>query len=134
MNRICAEVQAELPDHVAGEQPWWRRRLVAVHLRRCADCQAELARQRTVLAGLAALGDVSDDDLTPPDDLLDRLLAQADRPGLRGRAAGPARGAISGARPGLSAAFLVAGAAVGTAAGYATWRGAKAVKRRVSRS
>lgn len=134
MNRICAEVQAELPDHVAGEQPWWRRRLVAVHLRRCADCQAELARQRTVLAGLAALGDVSDDELTPPDDLLDRLLAQADRPGLRGRAAGPARGAISGARPGLSAAFLVAGAAVGTAAGYATWRGAKAVKRRVSRS
>lgn len=134
MSRICAEVQAELPDHVAGEQPWWRRRLVAVHLRRCPDCQRELERQRVVLAGLSALGEVGDEDLAPPDGLLESLLAQADRPGLRGRAAGPARGAISGARPGLSAAFLVAGAAVGTAAGYATWRGARAVKRRVSRS
>lgn len=134
MSRICAEVQAALPNHVAGEEPWWRRRLVAAHLRRCEDCQAELAHQRTIVAGLAALGEVDDDDLAPPDDLLGRLLAQADRPGLRGRAAGPARGALSGARPGLSAVFLVAGAAVGTAAGYATWRGAKAVKRRVTRS
>jgi hypothetical protein len=68
----------------------------------------------------------------PPDGLLETLLEQAEQPGVRGRAAVPARGAVSGARPGLSVAFLIVGAAAGTAAGYATWRSARIVRRRLS--
>ncbi|MBD0324398.1 MAG: zf-HC2 domain-containing protein [Aldersonia sp.] len=133
-SRICAEVQRYLPGYVDGSLPRWRRRLIALHLRRCDDCAVELERQQTVAAGLGQLGDaaaaVSD---VPPPGLLESLLEQAERPGVRGRAAVPARGAVSGARPGLSVALLVAGAAAGTAAGYAGWRGARAVRSRVGR-
>ena len=128
-SRICVEVQRYLPSYVEGTLPRWRRRLVALHLRRCGDCGRELTRQQTVAAGLEQLGAaaaaVPD---APPAGLLDALLAQAEHPGVRGRAAVPARGAVSGARPGLSIALLVVGAAAGTAAGYAGWRGARAVK------
>lgn len=133
-SRICAEVQRYLPAYVEGALPWWRRRLVALHLRRCGDCGRELTRQQTVAAGLEQLGAaaaaVPDE---PPAGLLDALLEQADHPGVRGRAAVPARGAVSGARPGLSIALLVVGAAAGTAAGYAGWRGARAVKGKLGR-
>lgn len=132
--RVCREVQAHLPAFVEGSLPWWRRRLVATHVRRCAECGPELERQRSVAAGLdhleLAAAAVPDE---PPEGLLDVLLEQADRPGVRGRAAVPARGAVSGARPGLSVALLVVGAAAGTAAGYAGWRGARAVRGRIRR-
>lgn len=94
-----------------------------------------MARQRLVVEELARLGQaVADEDAdSPPPQLLDTLLEQARRPGLRGRAAVPARGAVSGARPALSLALLATGAAAGTAAGYAVWRGSRAIRRRVSR-
>lgn len=136
MNRICQEVQAQLPRYVqaAGEGlPGWRRRLVAVHLRRCPECGPALAQQRTVAEGLGELADPPGDLDAPPADLLDTLLAQAERTDLRARAAVPARGAVSGARPVLSAALLLAGAAAGTAAGYASWRSARAVRARSRR-
>ena len=134
MNRICREVQAQLPGLVAGTLPRWRRRLISIHVRRCPDCGPELERQRAVVAGLSGLGAVAAAEApAPPEGLLETLLEQADHSGLRGRAAVPARGAVSGARPGLSGALLVGGAAAGTAAGYATWRSARAVRGRFTR-
>jgi hypothetical protein len=133
--RICQEAQAQLPAFVAGTLPRWRRRLVDLHLRRCADCRAALEREREVAAGLDALGAATADAVEgPPAGLLDTLLEQAQHPGVRGRAAIPARGAVSGARPSLSVALLVVAAAAGTALGYASWRGARAVTGRVQRS
>jgi hypothetical protein len=134
VNRICREVQAQLPRVVDDTLPRWRRRLVRLHLRRCEMCGAELQRQRDVAAGLDLLGDVAVEDVAPPAGLLDALLESAERPGVRGRAAVPARGAVSGARPGLSVALLVVGAAAGTAVGYASWRSARAVRARVARA
>ena len=134
MNRICREVQAQLPGLVAGTLPRWRRRLISIHVRRCPDCGPELDRQRAVVAGLSGLvAAVVAEAPAPPEGLLETLLDQADHPGVRGRAAVPARGAVSGARPGLSVALLVVGAAAGTAAGYATWRSARAVRGRFTR-
>jgi hypothetical protein len=60
--------------------------------------------------------------------LLDDLLATASGGGVRARVAGPARGAVSGARPALSAAFLVGAAAAGTGVGYTVWKGAKRLR------
>lgn len=131
MNRICREVQAALPAYVDQTLPRWRRRLVSLHLRRCEDCRAALQAQEAVMAGLTRLAVTQDDP--PPEGLLDALLTEAEHPGIRGRAAVPARGAVSGARPALSVALLVVGAAAGTAAGYAGWRGARAVRRRLPR-
>lgn len=131
MNRICREVQAQLPALAGGTLGRARRRLVMAHLRRCRDCQAERERQEAVSAGLEQLGEAAagEERVAPPDGLLDTLLEQAAHPGVRGRAAAPARGAVSGARPALSVLLLVAGAAAGTAAGYASWRAAAAVRR-----
>ena len=131
--RICATVRAQLPDHVAGTLPRWRGVLVRTHLRRCAGCREELARQRVVADGLREL--VRNDAAAEPvpNDLLDTLLEQAAEPGIRGRAAVPARGAISGERPALTVALLVAGAATGTAVGYAGWRSVRAVRSRAAR-
>lgn len=129
VSRICREVQEQMPAAVAGSLPRWRRRLVDLHLRRCADCRAERQRQETVAAGLDELATAAQTGVDePPEGLLDALLDEAERPGVRGRAAVPARGAVSGARPGLSAALLVAGAVAGTAAGYAAWRGGRAAR------
>lgn len=128
MGRICQEVQAHLPGLVDGTLGAGRRRLVSVHLRRCPVCREEHDRQHAVAAGLDRLGTAAaEDPVMPPDELLDELLAQARRPGVRGRAAVPARGAVSGARPALSVALLAAGAVAGTAAGYAGWRGMRTV-------
>ena len=132
--RMCREVQAQLAAYEAGSLPRWRRRLVDLHLRRCADCSWELTREQELADGLGMITvREMEPPLPPPDDLLDTLLAQAEQPDLRARAAVPARGAVSGARPGLSALLLLAGAATGTAIGYAGWRGARAVRARLTR-
>jgi anti-sigma factor RsiW len=134
VSRICREVQAQLPHLVDGTLPWWRRRLVELHIRRCEDCRTALEQQREVSAGLDELGVATAAAAAateaPPEGLLDALLEQAERPGIRGRAAVPARGAVSGARPALSVAFLVLGAVAGTAAGYASWRAARSIRGR----
>jgi anti-sigma factor RsiW len=126
--RICAEVQRNLPGYVRGELGRARRRLLAVHLRRCGACRTEMVRQHEVRAGLLALAAPVE---PPPDGLLETLLDSSARPGLVGRAAVPARGAVSGARPALSLALLVSGAAVETGAGYAGWRAARATRARL---
>jgi hypothetical protein len=127
-------VQAHLPGYVDQTLPRWRRRLVRSHLRRCGDCSAELRRQEAVVAGLGGLETATAARVeAPPEGLLDDLLGLTDKPGVIARAAVPARGAVSGARPGLSVALLVVGATAGTAAGYAAWRATRAVQRRFSR-
>lgn len=130
-SRMCDEVQAQLPSYVdrseGGRLPRIRRRLVGLHLRRCQDCQRAFSAERDLAAGLKVLSAPAEE---PPEGLLDELLAQAARPGVKGRAAVPARGAVSGARPALSVALLVAGAAAGTGVGYGTWRGVRRLRRR----
>ncbi|MCW2681860.1 MAG: zf-HC2 protein [Frankiales bacterium] len=127
MSRLCDEVQAQLPGYVDRSLPRVRRRLVGLHLRRCSDCQAAFSAQRDVAAGLRVLSSPAE---PPPEGLLDELLAQAAIPGVKGRAAVPVRGAVSGARPVLSVALLVAGAAAGTGVGYAGWRGLRRLRER----
>jgi DNA-binding FrmR family transcriptional regulator len=133
--RICREVQTQLPAALAETLPGWRRRLVGRHLRRCVRCEAELERQRDVTAGLGELGAAAaaDGPDAPPEELLSALLERAERPGMRERAAVPARGAVSGARPALSVALLVAAAVTGTAVGFAAWRGLRAMRRLLGR-
>lgn len=120
--RFCREVQGELPALIAGEVSGWPERTVRAHLKHCGECSAELARQEELSRALAG---VRASDVDPPPALLDGLLQTAAHPGLRERAAVPARGAISGARPGLSVAFLTVGALASTGAGWAAWRGAR---------
>lgn len=126
-SRMCQEVQAQLPAYVDRSLPRVRRRLVGLHLRRCSECQVAFSRERDLAAGLRVLSAPVE---PPPEGLLDELLAQAARPGVKGRAAVPARGAVSGARPALSVALLVAGAAAGTGVGYGTWKGVRRLRRR----
>ena len=126
MSRVCHEVGTLLPAYVDRSLPRLRRRLVGLHLRRCPACRSQLGRQRAVFDGLVAL---APDAGTPPDGLLGALLEQAARPGVKGRAAVPARGALSGARPALSVALLVVGAAAGTGVGVGAWRGARHLQR-----
>lgn len=130
MSRICRQVQAHLPAHADGSLPGWRRRLVDRHLRRCEDCRAVAARQSEVAAGLDALEEARAAAVDPPpDQLLAAILAQAEQPTLRARAAAPARGAVSGARPVLSVVGLLLAGLVGTAVGYAVWRGLRRLSR-----
>lgn len=127
MSRLCGEVQTHLPGYVDRSLPRVRRRLVGLHLRRCSACQAAFSAERDLASGLRVLSVPPE---PPPDGLLDELLAQAARPGVKGRAAVPARGAVSGARPALSVALLIAGAAAGTGIGYAGWRGVRRLRGR----
>jgi len=120
--RFCRETRAQLPFLVSGELTGWGARVVRAHVKRCAECAAELARQEQVHAALATLRDTRPE---PPPGLLDDLLARARGGSLRERAAVPARGAVSGARPAMSVAFLTVGAAASTGAGYALYRGAR---------
>ncbi len=124
---MCTEVQRNVPAYVERTLPRLRRRLVGLHLRRCATCQQAFSAQRDLVAGLRALAMSPE---PPPDGLLAQLLARADEPGLQARVAVPARGAVSGARPALSVGLLVAGALVGTGFGYAGWKGARRLSRR----
>lgn len=126
--RFCREARDQLPSLLAGELRGWSERVVRRHFRRCPDCGAEMARQEQVRAGLSALKEHAPE---PPPELLEGLLQQARRPGLRGRAAVPARGAVSGARPALSVGFLTVGAVATTGVGWAAWRGGRAVRRRL---
>jgi anti-sigma factor RsiW len=124
--RVCQEVQAQLPAYVDRTLPRLRRKLVALHLRRCAHCQAEFSTQRELHAGLASL---AGQGAEPPDGLLEQLLSQSSSP----RGAAPLRGAVSGARPALSVALLLAGAASAAGAGYASWLSAKHLRTRLRR-
>ncbi|MCW2783960.1 MAG: zf-HC2 protein [Marmoricola sp.] len=126
MSRVCDEVLAQLPSYVDRSLDPFRRKLVALHLRRCAACQAEFSRQRSLHAGLTALQSTED---APPDGLLESLLQNADSP----RGATPLRGAVSGAKPAYSAALLLAGAAAGAGAGYASWISAKNLRKLIRR-
>jgi len=118
--RFCREAQAQLPFLVSGELTGWGARVVRAHVRHCAECGAELARQEQLASALASLREARP---TPPPGLLDSLLERARGARLRERAAVPARGAVSGARPAMSLAFLTVGAAASTGVGYAVYRG-----------
>ena len=120
--RFCREAQAQLPFLVSGELTGWGARVVRAHLKRCAECSAELARQEQLTSALASMRAAPPE---PPPGLLDDLLHRARGGRLRERAAVPARGAVSGARPAMSIAFLTVGAAASTGVGYAAWRGAR---------
>jgi hypothetical protein len=141
----CERVRAHLPALVAVEQrppgrphrreelPRWRRKLVERHVAKCVDCADELARQRQVAERLARMRERVEEDIadTPvPEDLLDSLLEQAGDPGLRARAAVPARGAISGARPDLTAALVIMILALVATAAWAGWRLGRALSAR----
>jgi hypothetical protein len=120
--RFCREAQAQLPFLVSGELTGWGARVVRAHVKRCRDCAAELARQEQLTSALASLRDAPPE---PPPGLLDDLLRRARGGSIRERAAVPARGAVSGARPAMSVAFLTVGAAASTGIGYAAWKGAR---------
>ncbi len=124
---MCAEVQGQLPAYVGRSLSRGRRRLVGLHLRRCAQCQSAFSAERDLTSGLRGLAVGRE---TPPEGLLDALLASAAQPGMSARAAVPARGAVSGARPALSLALLVVGAAAGTGVGYAGWKGVRRLRGR----
>ena len=128
--RFCRETRGQLPALIAGELSGWSEKVVRRHLRRCADCSIELDRQTSVSAGLSQLKAQAP---APPPELLAGLLEQARRPGWRGRMAVPARGAVSGARPELSVAFLTVGALATTGVGWATWKAGRATSRRIRR-
>jgi anti-sigma factor ChrR (cupin superfamily) len=118
--RFCRESRSQLPAVAAGELAGWPLHVVRAHLRHCTGCSAELARQQELSSALTSLRETP---VEPPPGLLDDLLARADQRGVRERAAVPARGALSGARPGLSVAFLTVGAVASTGIGYGLWRG-----------
>ena len=120
--RFCREAQAQLPFLVSGELTGWGARVVRAHVKRCTECSAELARQEQLSSALASL---RESPPAPPPGLLDDLLQRARGGSLRERAAIPARGAVSGARPAMSVAFLTVGAAASTGLGYAAWKGAR---------
>jgi predicted anti-sigma-YlaC factor YlaD len=125
--RFCRETRSQLPALAAGELSGWTLHVVRAHLRRCADCGADYERQQQLTDALASL---KDEPPAPPEGLLDNLLARADQRGVRERAAVPVRGAVSGARPGLSVAFLTVGAAASTGVGYGIYRGVRALRGR----
>ena len=118
--RFCRETQAQLPFLVTGEVTGWAARVVRAHVKRCKDCSAELARQEHLSSAFASMKSAPPE---PPPGLLEDLLARAHGKGIRERAAVPARGAVSGARPALSVAFLTVGAAASTGVGYAAYKG-----------
>ena len=120
--RFCREAQAQLPFLVSGELTGWGARVVRAHVKRCSECSAELNRQEQLSSALTSLRETRPE---PPPGLLEDLLHRARGGNLRERAAVPARGAVSGARPALSVAFLTVGAAASTGVGYGLYRGAR---------
>jgi predicted anti-sigma-YlaC factor YlaD len=125
--RFCREARTQLPALAADDLSGWPLHVVRAHLRRCADCAAEFDRQQQLTAALSTLKGQPPE---PPAGLLDDLLARADQRGVRERAAVPARGALSGARPGLSVAFLTVGAVASTGVGYGLYRGVRSLRSR----
>jgi predicted anti-sigma-YlaC factor YlaD len=128
--RFCRETRSQLPALAAGELSGWPLHVVRAHLKRCAHCAAEQVRQEHLTSALSTL---KGQPPAPPPGLLDDLLARADQRNVRERAAVPARGALSGARPGLSVAFLTVGAAASTGVGYGLYRGVRAIRGRKAR-
>lgn len=133
--RLCREVRELMAEATAakasnGAPPTGMTKRVAdAHLKHCSDCAAELAKQWAVTEGLSALKNADAD--TPPEGLLEDLLATTENArGLRTRIAGPARGAVSGARPQLTAAVIVTGALAGTGVGWATINGVRKLRKR----
>jgi hypothetical protein len=120
--RFCREAQEQLPFLVSGELTGWGARVVRAHVKRCQECSTELERQEQLSSALASMRESPPE---PPPGLLDDLLRKARGGSLRERAAVPARGAVSGARPAMSVAFLTVGAAASTGLGYAAWKGAR---------
>ena len=118
--RFCRETQAQLPFLVSGELTGWGARVVRAHVKRCDECREELERQEQLTSAFASLRETKPE---PPAGLLDDLLARAQGGSLREKAAVPARGAVSGARPAMSVAFLTVGAAASTGVGYAAYKG-----------
>jgi anti-sigma factor RsiW len=118
--RFCREAQAQLPFLVSGELSGWGARVVRAHVRRCDNCSAEMQRQEQLSTAFASL---RESPPQPPAGLLDDLLSRARGGGIRERAAVPARGAVSGARPAMSVAFLTVGAAASTGVGYGVYKG-----------
>ena len=118
--RFCRETQAQLPFLMSGELTGWGARVVRAHVKRCDDCRDELHRQEQLTSAFASL---RESPPPPPAGLLDDLLRRAHGGSLREKAAVPARGAVSGARPAMSVAFLTVGAAASTAIGYGVYRG-----------
>lgn len=121
---LCRETQTQLPVMLAGELHGLGERAVRKHVERCSDCADAMARQASVHAGLQAMRGST---VAPPEGLLDDLLAVTSNKGLRGKAAVPARGAVSGARPGMSVAFVAAGLVASTGIGWAAVKGGRAV-------
>ena len=120
--RFCRETQAQLPFLVSGELTGWGARVVRAHVKRCDDCRGELDRQEQLSSAFASLRESPPE---PPPGLLDDLLARARGGSIREKAAVPARGAVSGARPAMSVAFLTVGAAASTGVGYGIYRGVR---------
>lgn len=120
--RFCREAQAQLPFLVSGELTGWGARVVRAHVKRCDRCSVELGRQQQLASAFASLREAPPE---PPPGLLDALLHRAQGGSLRERAAVPARGAVSGARPAMSVAFLTVGAAASSGVGYAAYRGVR---------
>ncbi|MDX1660038.1 MAG: zf-HC2 domain-containing protein [Nitriliruptorales bacterium] len=127
LTRRCRRVQAWLPQLVDGSLAGWKRRLAERHVDGCERCAAELERQRRLASGLEDLGQrargTRAEEHDPPDELLDTILARANDPGIRGRLAAPARGAVSGARPEYSLAAL----ALLVAIAYLAYRAGRAL-------
>lgn len=115
----CRNTRQLLGPLLTGTLPAWRRRGVEHHLRGCVECQVERDAQSAVMAGLDVVEVPTED---PPEGLLDSLLAAAEEPDLRSRVAVPMRGAVSGARPGLTVSMLLVALTAGALATWATWR------------
>lgn len=130
MKRTCGRVEGQLPRLATGTLPAWRSRVVRRHLARCEACAAELVRQQVVADGLRELAAAPPaTEPEPPEELLDTILERIHEPGIRERVAGPARGAVSGARPGLSVTAVLLTAVVV----YLAWRVARGLIDRLER-
>lgn len=127
----CQRARGRLPRLVDGTLVGWQRRLVERHLAGCTACAAERERQEAVAAGLEGLRAAAPaPQPDPPAELLDAILTRVGEPDIRARLAVPARGAVSGARPELSAAGLLLTALVV----YLVWRIARALADRLDRA
>ena len=119
----CAAVRADLPGLDGHELSTRRSTEVRGHLASCPGCGELATSYRSVRRTLADLALVP---ATPPDGLLDSLLARAGEPTVRERAAVVGRGAVSGARPKVLAAGAGVSALTAAGLGLIAWRVLKA--------
>jgi anti-sigma factor RsiW len=102
-DRLRAFAMGELGDHLAA--------LVAEHLDECPRCANLVLRHDPLARAFASV-----DDLTPPADLVDRVLAAAVRPA---EADAPIHRGVDRASAWAGVALLAAAAALGAA--HAAW-------------